>query len=151
MKIQITPWPFHHQIVAEGRLCDSHHIGDKRNCTYDRSQIESVSKTIAEDNDSSGTIVIPHQSKTASQHPEDDESPCPLCRFLRKGSCRPEVVAWDACISTLDENSDFSKCHASTVNMLRCMVKDEYYDIMTTNSQKTLAGLASVQESNSDS
>jgi hypothetical protein len=62
---------------------------------------------------------------------EEEQSECPVCKYIKAGPCREEFLAWDACVQSADETNLHTKCFSATCDMMNCMKKHEYYDIMT--------------------
>jgi hypothetical protein len=40
---------------------------------------------------------------------------------------------WDQCIQNINNEKDLGDCFQVTSNMIQCMVRYEYYDILTAN------------------
>ena len=71
-----------------------------------------------------------------------------MCRFMKAGPCGDAFKAWDNCVQGLEDGEDLKKCFPLTVDMMGCMQKHDYYDIMTANSQAKMAQLNAADQSN---
>jgi hypothetical protein len=81
---------------------------------------------------SSGKAVVGEvQPSGAAEEKQEEQSECPVCKYMKAGPCREEFLAWDFCVQSADETNLHTKCFSATCNMMNCMKKHEYYDIMT--------------------
>ena len=55
---------------------------------------------------------------------------------MKGGLCKAEFEAWDACVQVNKDADTVKECLNPTKAMIVCMRKHEYYDIMSTNSDK---------------
>lgn len=124
-----TVLPEKQQILLEGHICSSLYVDGEGNCTFDRSSeaLEALSAAEAPV-ESVNSHVTSHGVEDKVE--EAEEEPCPLCRFVKRGPCKDSFMTWNKCMSTLKEDDELSKCFSQTANMMRCMRKYEYYDIM---------------------
>jgi len=155
--------PKEEQIVLDGRICSTQYSDSETGmCTFDRSSIAEeeapaalkaerrVSTTtthanladlqyrrnaqqIQEDPPVAATVA---GADGAVSEPAEPEEKCPVCRYMKAGPCKSEFVAWDTCINGLKEDEDVKVCYEATAQMMACMQQYEYYDPMTSNSQK---------------
>ena len=58
-----------------------------------------------------------------------------MCAFMKNGPCKSQFVLWDECVQSLASNEDLKICQRKTVDMMECMQRHEYYDIMTVGTQ----------------
>jgi hypothetical protein len=136
-KLWIRPFPWKQQIVVEGHLCDCLHLDEEGKCTYDEKEGSDVAESVDE-----SPMIVP--SKVL--HQEEEKESCPLCRFMKKGSCREAFISWDKCMSSLKKDDQITTCSRPTFELFSCMTKDDYYDIMTVNSHHILPALEKAVE-----
>ena len=115
------------QIVIEGNVCNTDYMDKDGNSTFN-----------IELHGSDEEAEIDPEPKPVQEPSPDDNESCPYCRFMKKGSCRTEFINWDQCVQSIKEDETLAKCHKQTYYLMKCMSKDEYYDIMSTNSHKHL-------------
>jgi hypothetical protein len=129
------------QIVIDGHICSSKYIGDDGcSCAFEKSDIpdtvpEGALKQRVRDEPAG------RRGKEMKNDVEDDGETCPVCRFMKAGPCGDAFRAWDDCVQGLKDGEDLKKCFPLTVEMMGCMQKHDYYDIMTANSQAKIAQL----------
>lgn len=145
-KASVTVSPFmkhlQQQIVVEGHLCSTRYIDENGRCNFDKDSISDTPDYSDEEYFNNISSPMPHA--------EDESEKCSLCRFMKRGSCRNEFIAWSKCLEMLQKDDDLSKCSGDTLQLMRCMVKDEYYDIMTVNSHHMLPALEKSVEKKTD-
>lgn len=107
--------------------------------------LDSEGNCICENREDSKTEESAEESEflipSKTIHINEEQETCPLCRYMKKGSCRDQFIGWDKCMSSLKEKDQISKCSKPTFELFQCMTKDEYYDIMTVNSHNILPAL----------
>jgi hypothetical protein len=136
-------FPVDHQIVLDGHLCSRTHFdSDNHACTFDRTA-EIVASILGNDSHEEPAEQTPPKSETkpsedvsqtengTEEDDEDAKETCPVCRYLKKGPCKPEFLDWDTCMKSLQPGQEVTVCFDATTKMMRCMRKYEYYDIMT--------------------
>jgi hypothetical protein len=134
---QYIALPMVKQLVIEGYLCSNHHVDENGKCLYkfevetltdDEEEIREIEKMQEMEN----TIIKKSEEKpVASTEEAKDIKECPVCKYMKAGSCKEEFIQWDACIGSLKEGQEVTECISQTYAMMKCMQKDEYYDIMT--------------------
>ena len=126
-----TLMPPKKQILLEARICSSEYSDADGNCTFDRSSITPDFDSDSESTKSAATTGEGEEGGAAEEKETNPEAAeCPLCRFMKGGPCKDAFLAWSDCMSALKEGEDVAQCFASTADMMRCMRKEEYYDIM---------------------
>lgn len=120
---------FEDQIVVDGTLCSSRYLKSGE-CIFDRSRIIPVVPKERNDNN--------------SETNDQKQSECPLCRFMKNGSCKDEFIAWDICADKMLKDDDSRRCIKETLALFKCMSKDSYYDIMTSNSASKIQEMESM-------
>jgi len=84
----------------------------------------------------SGELEKAHHQEEEEQEGEErvvtprEQPECPICKFLKGGPCKDEFLAWDHCLKALTDKQDLHTCFEQTKQMMTCMQKFEYYDIM---------------------
>jgi hypothetical protein len=121
VKASFSSLPFKNQLVLDGRLCSSRFLNDKGECTFDRSMIKA---DISQANDSSVSPNIEEEREG------DDVNECPVCKFMKRGPCKKEFLAFDECLVN-NKDEMVKECFGVTKAMMDCMKNYEYYDIMT--------------------
>jgi hypothetical protein len=105
-------FPFPNQIVIDGHICSDNLIDNNGNCSYDYSDVNT---------------------KDDSLYDNNNQMECPVCAFMKAGPCKDECILWDECIQNINNEKDLGTCFTVTDNMMQCMTKHEYYDILTAN------------------
>jgi len=150
------------QIVLDGRICSTLYSDPETGmCSFDRSTIsdedaapaallikeERVSHT-AKTHANLADLQFRRNAQQIQEEPPvavtvagaaelaEPVEKCPVCRYMKAGPCKLEFVAWDTCINGLKEDEDVKVCYEATAQMMACMQGYEYYDPMTSNSQK---------------
>lgn len=137
--VSYIPLAFPLQIVVDGVLCGSEYLNEEGSCMYEDSKKESSDTSPPQLSKDDPLVIISPEPKEPV-HPEDEQEKCSLCRYMRRGSCRDEFISWTKCIDAHEENAP-TKCTSETLTLFRCLVKDEYYDVMTVNSHRLLPRL----------
>lgn len=121
--------PVEQQIVLDGYLCSLRHFDkEKWVCTFDRAtEIQATEDVVAP----AAAAVEDTKREVGAEDEDDDQETCSVCRYLKKGPCKESFLVWDACMKSIGEEEDVTKCFQQTKAMMRCMQKHEYYDIMT--------------------
>lgn len=104
-------FPFPKQIVIDGHVCANNLIDNDGHCSYVTSDI-NIEDTIDDNR---------------------NKAECPVCTFMKAGPCKDECILWDECIQNINDEKDLGNCFTVTNNMMQCMIKHEYYDILTAN------------------
>jgi hypothetical protein len=159
-------FPTEQQIVLDGHLCSRAHFdSDNHACAYDRaseivanivndkaSEVSTSSSNETNEPTVASTTTVPLEE---TEEDDDDKETCPVCRYLKKGPCKPEFIGWDNCMKSLTPEQEVTACFDMTKNMMRCMRKYEYYDIMTAGTDFSRLdeadALAQQQEKSKDS
>ncbi|RYH17257.1 hypothetical protein EON65_28835 [archaeon] len=148
---QYVQIPSNKQVVVDGYVCSNLCVNEEGKCEFEpvtaKDSVQTQESQLPLHDESS----IAGADKESSDHKieetdalledaEDDvpdvnlaadpTDTCPVCVYLKEGPCKDEFLAWDACIRPLGKEDDFTVCFNVTTNMLRCMRKYEYYDIM---------------------
>ena len=131
--VTFTPFPLSKQIVVEGYICSSRFVDENGNCLYDRSMDDDdVIVELDHTNEKPVEVKDILQGNNVNEEIHTEEkAECPMCRYMKAGPCRGEFIAWDECVQSADETNIQSKCFSITGDMMKCMRKHEYYDIMT--------------------
>lgn len=131
------------QCLLDGYICSSKYIDSNGDCKFDRStgivpMQESNTSTNSESSGAAFTHTNDEETETSSTtttipsggSDSGDETECPMCRFMKGGSCKDEFLQFEECMKNVKEIDDVSVCAPLTVKMMKCFTKDEYYDIM---------------------
>jgi len=110
-----TALPWHKQLIIDGKICCSDYIDGSGACLFDRSKIVPVE-------------IASSSASTVTNNANSEE--CPVCSFMKKGSCNSQFLTWKDCIDTNDtKEKQVQQCEKFKESLASCMVKDEYYDI----------------------
>ena len=120
------------QLVVDGTLCSTKYIDADGNCTFDPTTIKPTKLT---------ETFIEKQNEIL---PEDDNETCPMCRFMKRGSCKQDFIKWEECVQAITDATEMRKCSLITYQLFKCMRNDEYYDIMTANSDQQIEKLEEI-------
>lgn len=148
--VRYTPLPINKQIVVEGYICSSRFADCDGNCGYDRSLDKDEQAILAQSSSSSNAAQVQTAELTqpvkgsdpakvmvhtdpSTEHSDAgaDASECPVCRYMKGGPCREQFIAWDECVQKASAEELSSVCFKLTCNMMKCMRRHEYYDIMS--------------------
>eukprot|EP01039_Chlorochromonas_danica_P003881 gene3881-4239_t len=145
--VQLVRIPFDQQVVVDGFLCSNLCMNEQGNCEFEPTEDFSEPAQSPNRNDNSGKNLAPstpHVTDDAStekeaaamsaehhsNEAEDAKNECPVCKYIKGGPCREEFLAWDHCLKSLTDDEELQKCFNVTRDMMSCMKKYEYYDIM---------------------
>lgn len=107
--------PSEKQLVVQGVLCSSLYIDDEGKCTFDRAvDMQHFDAPLPTDEELAYNAKKQKrriQSK-ANDPPKGpiDEKECPVCRYMKGGPCKSEFEGWEACVETLGDSDDLTKC-----------------------------------------
>jgi intermembrane space import and assembly protein 40 len=138
------------QLVIDGHICSSKYLAeDGCSCAFEKSDVpdtvpDSALKKRVKDQPAGKREK--RQDREEKKEGEEDEETCPVCRFMKAGPCGDAFRAWDDCVQGLKDGEDLKKCFPMTMDMMTCMQKHEYYDIMTANSQAKMAHIDAADE-----
>jgi len=123
--------PFSSQIVIDGYICSNEFLDKDRACVYGNSN--SNSNRVNDSSSSSSSSDSDRSSEHTSEDVNDEKIECPVCKFMKAGPCKEECESWDRCIQNINSEKDLADCFTVTNEMIQCMIKYEYYDILTAN------------------
>lgn len=129
-----TSLPWHKQLVVGGQICCSEDVDNSGECRFDRRSVvpsETIhSKTLT--TNSSNMLVNDGADTT-----KENTSECPICTFMKKGSCGSQFLEWKDCVDKAgaDNKEEQNKCEEFKETLVLCMVKDDYYDIFVAKLQ----------------
>ena len=115
------------QLVVQGVLCSSLYIDEEGNCTFDRAvDMQLFDAPLLTDEELANDAKKQKrriQSK-ANDPPKGpaDEKECPVCRYMKGGPCKPEFEGWEACVESLGDSDDLTKCFDVRLELSQCCV-----------------------------
>lgn len=146
LKASYVPLHEDEQVIVDGYICSSSCVDADGQCTKDR-ETEMVNTSTAATATGAagagagattvtGTASTTQPSSTQQSGPPiqvtgAEKAECPVCKYMKAGSCKQEFENWESCIDGLKDGEELTKCIEPTVLMMRCTKRDEYYDIMT--------------------
>lgn len=127
--------PWHKQLVVGGHICSSEYVDSSGVCHFDRRSIVPSVSIHSETPATNSSSVLANDSNDGST--KEDTNECPICVFMKKGSCGSQFLEWKNCVDKAgaDNKEEQNKCEKFKEALALCMVKDDYYDIFVAKFQ----------------
>lgn len=160
VRADFTALPLDKQIVVGGTLCSSKYAllnGRDMKCNFELGVTDGLgvhdSKAEAKVADDKAEKEKPKAEAKAAEGAEGGgeeagEDECPLCAYVKKGSCKDEFMTLQGYHDTEGaEGFDMDAFKRVAQDMYDCMAKDEYYDAFVMDLKRQTAEAEAVAKS----